>query len=214
MAGSVASLTTTLINIFITTDKNTIRYIRQVYITVVQVGNILLINPDDLLLGNQLKAATVAVATGASVLTGTAVGNLIAGTPIGADKKIGRIVQNFCASLVSGLMSCTLLIMIDRSKFIGQVVEKMNSYGSIDHELRETTEVFVKIAAEVAQCDVIEFADDVDRLHSFSNRMLVADDNELNSILLETFDTFSIPLPWSGDFDAFMSDSENRLVFD
>lgn len=124
------------------------------------------------------------------------------------------IVQSFCASLVSGLMSCTLLIMIDRSKFIGQVVEKMNVYGSVEYELRETTEAFVKIAAEVAQCDVVEFADDVARLHSFSDRMLVADDNELNSLLLETFEAFGIPLPWSGDFDAFMSDSENRLVFD
>ena len=45
IAGAMASVTTTLINIFITTDKNTVRYIRQASASIVQAGNILLINP-------------------------------------------------------------------------------------------------------------------------------------------------------------------------
>lgn len=213
-AGALSSLTTTLINIFLTTDKNMVRYIRQGYTTVVQVGNILLINPDDLLLGDQLKSAMVSLTTGASVIAGTAVGNQIAKTPIGQDGKVGVVVQNFCASLVSGLISCTLLIMIDRSEFIRKVVERLNVYGSVEHEIRATSEAFIALAAEVAQYDMIEFKDQVTKLDSYARQMLCADDDELHELLLDTFAEFGIPLPWEGDFDDFMGNPEKCLVFD
>lgn len=214
IAGAMASLTTTLINIFITTDKNMVRYIRQSYTTVVQVGNILLINPDDLLLGDQLKAAMASLTTGASVIAGTAVGNQIAKTPIGQDKKIGMVVQNFCASLVSGLISCTLLIMIDRSEFIRKVVEQLNTYESAEHEIRETSESFIAIAAEIAQYDMTEFTGQVTKLDGFTRQMLSANDDELHHILLDTFEEFDVPLPWDGDFDDFMDNPDNCLVFE
>ena len=78
-----------------------------------QAGTILLINPDNLLVGDQLKAATVTLATGASVIAGTAVGNLIEDTPIYAIPEVGPFVQPFASVLVSGLLSCTLLIMLE-----------------------------------------------------------------------------------------------------
>lgn len=213
-AGALASLTTTLINIFITTDKNMVRYIRQGYMTVVQVGNILLINPDDLLLGDQLKSAMVSLTTGASVIAGTAVGNQIAKTPIGQDGKVGVVVQNFCASLVSGLISCTLLIMIDRSEFICKVVERLNVYGSVEHEIRETSEAFIALAAEIAQYDMTEFKDQVAKLDGYARQMLCANDDELHELLLGTFEEFGISLPWEGNFDDFMGNPDNCLVFD
>ena len=213
-AGALASLTTTLINIFITTDKNMVRYIRQGYTTVVQVGNILLINPDDLLLGDQLKSAMVSLSTGASIIAGTAVGNQIAKTPIGQDGKVGVVVQNFCASLVSGLISCTLLIMIDRSEFIRKVVERLNVYGSVEHETRTTSEAFTMIAAEIAQYDNDEFKDQVEMLDRRSKQILLADDNELHEILIATFEELELPLPWEGDFDDFMNNPQNSLVFE
>lgn len=213
-AGALASLTTTLINVFITTDKNTVRYIRQGYTTVVQAGNILLINPDDLLLGDQLKAAMVSLTTGASVIAGTAVGNQIAKTPIGQDETVGIVVQNFCAALVSGLISCTLLIMIDRSDFIRKVIDRLNTFGSVEHEIRDVSAAFVTLAAEVAQYDITDFTEQVTRLDGYTKQMLQADDEELHEILMDTFEEFGISLPWEGDFDEFMGNAENALVFD
>ena len=213
-AGALASLTTTLINVFITTDKKTVRYIRQAYVTVVQAGNILLVNPNDLLLGDQLKAATVSLATGASVLAGTAVGNAVAETPLGKNIEIGMVLQNFCASLVSGLISCTLLIMIDRSQFINDLLMRMNEYGSADHEIRETSAAFVRIAAEIAQYDISEFIEDVAILDSCSEQILQADDETLHLVLIDTFEKLEISLPWVGDFDEFMGNASNRLVFE
>lgn len=213
-AGALASLTTTLINIFLTTDKDMVRYIRQGYTTVVQVGNILLINPDDLLLGEQLKSAMVSLTTGASVIAGTAVGNQIAKTPIGQDGKIGMVVQNFCASLVSGLISCTLLIMIDRSEFICKVVERLNVYGSVEHDIRETSEAFMALAAEISQYDMTEFKEQVAKLDAYTKQMLCADDDNIHELLLDMFEEYGISLPWEGDFDDFMGNPDNCLVFD
>lgn len=39
-------------------------------------------------------------------------------------------------------------------------------------------------------------------------------DKELNQILLDTFDRLGIQKPWKGDFEAFMSNKNNTLIFD
>lgn len=88
-AGALASLTTTICNIFFTTAKNLVKCIRQIYASVVEAGKILLFNPDNLMFGDRIKTSTIILATGASVLVGTAVGELINKTPIAAIPGVG-----------------------------------------------------------------------------------------------------------------------------
>ena len=122
VAGALASLTTTLCNIFISTEKSTVRNIRQAYASVVQAGNVLLFNPNDLLLGDRLQTATVILATGANVIIGSTVGDMMRKTPLGLDHVVGPSVINFASVLVSGLLSCTLLLFLDRSRLITAVL--------------------------------------------------------------------------------------------
>ena len=124
------------------------------------------------------------------------------------------IVQNFCATLVSGLLSCTLLIMIDRSDFIYRVVNRLNIYGSVEHEIKEISEAFISLAAEIAQFDMDEFTNQVTKLDGFTRKMLIANDDDLHEILLDTFEEFGISLPWDGDFDEFMGNPDNCLIFE
>ena len=107
ISGAFASLTTTICNIFFTTAKNLVKCIRQIYASVVEAGKVLLFNPDNLMFGDRIKTSTIIMATGASVLVGTAVGELIGKTPIAAIPGVGSVVQVFCSTLVSGLVSCT-----------------------------------------------------------------------------------------------------------
>ena len=203
-----------MINVFLMTDKNSVRYIRQVYTIIVQTGNILLINPDDLLVGDQLKAATVSLAIGASVIAGTAVGNQIAKTPIGQDETVGGTLVAFSSSLVSGLISCTLLIMMDRSKFMHDLVDRMNVYATVDHEIRETAMAFNAMAAEIAGYDIDEFCENVNRFSATAKKLENTTDDELNDALVAVFEEYNISFPWEGDFDTFMGDSYNTLNFD
>ena len=148
-AGALASLTTTLCSIFFTTEKNMVRYIRQGYAAVVQAGNVLLINPDDLLLGDQLKMTTIVLGSGASVIAGTYVGDLISKTPIASVPEVGPVVTRVVSVLVSGLLSCTMLILLDRSKLVNTLIGKMNQYATVEHTIKETSKAFENMAAEI-----------------------------------------------------------------
>lgn len=142
VSGALASLTTTICNIFFTTAKNLGRCIRQISASVVEAGRVLLFNPDSLMLGDRLKTASVILATGASVLVGTAVGELIGKTPIAAIPGVGPFVQAFCSTLVSGLLSCTFLIFLDRSSFMNRLIDAMNSVDQTISNYREIADAF------------------------------------------------------------------------
>lgn len=214
IAGAMASVTTTLINIFITTDKNTVRYIRQASAAIVQTGTVLFINPNNLLVGDQLKAATITLATGASVIAGTAVGSLIEKTPIYAVPEVGRFVQTFCSVLVSGLLSCTLLVLLDRSKFVNRLVATMNQYQDESRSYIVLAENFVRIAAELEGYDIREFHIEVARYGDVTARIESAmDEEELEDLMLSVYTTFGIELPWGDNIDTFMGNPQNKLVF-
>ena len=214
VAGAMASITTTLINVFITTDKNTVRYIRQASASVVQAGTILLINPNDLLVGDQLKAATVTLATGASVIAGTAVGNLIEETPIYALPEVGPFVQTFISVLLSGLLSCTLLIMLDRSEFVNKLVAEMNNYQDESRNYHVLAEDFARLAAELEGYDIRAFHVKVARYGDISDRIEATEDvEELGSLLKSVYTVFDIDVPCGGDIDTFMSNPNSKLVF-
>lgn len=214
IAGAMASVTTTLINIFITTDKNTIRYIRQASASIVQAGNILLINPNNLLVGEQLKAATIVLATGASVIAGTAVGDLIEKTPIYSIPEVGQFVQTFCSVLVSGLLSCTLLVMLDRSKFVNHIITEMNKYQDASRSYALLAEDFARIAAELEGYDIRQFHIEVARYGDITTRIETAmDEEELECLMASAYTAFDIDMPWGDDIDTFMSNPTNKLIF-
>lgn len=215
LAGALSSLTTTICNIFFTTAKNVVKSIRQIYASVVQAGKVLLFNPDNLELGERIKTATVILATGASVLVGSAVGELIATTPIAATP-IGSTVITFCSSLVSGLLSCTLLIFLDRSDFINKLIDKFYlGLQGVVADYKAAADAFEELAAELSQIDIASFRAETARYQQLALKIEDAkSEAELNTILLAAYKTFDIKIPWKGDFDGFMGERSNHLVFE
>ena len=214
VAGSLASLTTTICNIFFEIDEKTIRNMRHVFAAVVQAANVLLFNPNDLLLGDRIEAATVILGTGASVLVGTKVGDLIAKTPLGADPIVGTPIRIFCSTMVSGLISCTLLLALDRSKFINKAITALNMYLTENQSFRQIAYDFETYAARIAAVDVEQFRKDTESFQNIADEIYMADDDEeLEGILVAAFEALAIPAPWSGDFDEFMGNPNNKLIF-
>lgn len=213
-AGALASLTTTICNIFFTTAKNIVKCIRQVYASVVQAGKVLLFNPDNLLLGDRIKSATIIIATGASVLVGTTVGEVIGKTPLGTIPVIGDIVQVFCSTLVSGLISCSLLICLDRSKFMNRLINALNALPSEVNNFAEIAATMESLAAKLEKLDIEKFKNETEQYKETANLIATADNNqELNTVLLTAYEYFGILIPWEGDFDTFMGNKSNHLVF-
>ena len=172
------------------------------YAAVVQAANVLLFNPNDLLLGDRIEAATVILGTGASVLVGTKVGDIIAKTPIGADPTVGTPVRVFCSTLVSGLISCTMLLVLDRSKFISKAITALNMYLTEVQSFRQIAYDFETYAAQIATLDVEKFRKDTEQFQIIADELYIADDDEeLDCILTAALDSLAISAPWSGDFE-------------
>ena len=171
-------------------------------------------NPDDLMLGDRIKTATVIIATGASVLVGTAVSALIAGTPVGAIPVVGNIVQAFCGALVSGLLSCTLLIFLDRSKLINGIINGLNAIPTEVNNYKEIADAMERLAAKLSNLDIEKFREDTEKYALISAKIeKAATEEELSDMLLSAYKLFDINIPWEGDFDSFMADRNNKLVF-
>lgn len=214
VSGSLASLTTTLSNIFVTTSKNTVRFIRQVHAAVVQAGRVLLFNPDDLMLGNRIKTATVILATAASVVIGTAVSELISKTPVGMIPTLGGIVTSFCGSLVSGLISCTLLVYLDRSKFINDIIDRLNTIPTEVNNYKVFADAMVILGARLSQIDIEQFKKETMRFSLIATEIEECnDEDQLNNLLKDSYNELGIKIPWEGNFDSFMADRSNKLVF-
>lgn len=213
-AGALANLTTTICNIFFTTAKNLVKSIRQIYASVVQAGKVLLFNPDDLMMGDRIKTSVVILATGASVLVGTAVGELIRKTPIGMAPVIGSTVQVFCSTLVSGLISCSLLIFLDRSKLMNNVISYLNSIPSEVNNYAEIADSLEQLAAKLANLDIANFREETGKYSAIAKKIgNCENEDELKELLLSAYEVFDIQIPWEGDFDLFMGDKSNKLVF-
>lgn len=214
VSGTLSSITTTICNIFFTTAKRFVRNIRQVYASIVQAGKVLLFNPDNLMFGDRIKTSTVIIATGASVLVGTTVSEVIGVTPLGAMPVVGPFVQTFSATLVSGLLSCTLLVFLDRSKFMNSLINKLNAIPSEVNNYKEVADAFERLAAKIENIDIAKFKEDTERYKSVSESISKAgSEDEMNKILLSAYKSLDIKIPWESDFDTFMSNKNNRLVF-
>ena len=213
-SGVLASLTTTICNIFFTTAKNLATCIRQIYASIVEAGKVLLFNPDNLMFGDRIKAATIVIATGASVLVGTVVGDAVSKTPIGSMPGVGEIVKTFCASFVSGMLSCTLLVFLDRSKFMNSLVVSLNCIPSEANNYKEIADAMENLAAKLANLDIDKFKKDTEMYRDLGNKIdNVSNEDDLNELLKSAYRAFNINIPWKGDFDAFMGNKDNHLVF-
>lgn len=213
-AGVLSSITTTLCNIFFTTAKNLVRCIRQVYASVIQAGKVLLFNPDNLMFGDRIKTTSVILTTGASVLVGTIVGEMVEKTPIGAVPIIGEIVKVFCSTLVSGLLSCTLLIFLDRSKIMNEIISALNKIPSDANNFAQIADTMEQLAAKLSNIDIELFRKETRKYSQIATQINQChSEEELNSLLVAACEAFHIKIPWEGDFDTFMANRSNKLVF-
>ena len=218
-AGVLASVTTTLCNIFFTTAKSTVRIIRQSYASFVEAMKVLFINPDDYEFGDRMRAVVKVLSVGASVTVGVLVGDALARTPLSSLGETGEIVKNFCEAFATGIMSCTLLMYLDRSKTMNALVKCLNNVHTMETELnyyREYAAYFERYAAELMQIDIERFEQETGAFNEIANKLdKIQTPAELNLTLRQAFAARKLPLPWEGfeDFDAFMCDEHAHLVF-
>lgn len=220
VAGVLSSLTTTLCNIFFSTAKNTVKIVRQTWASIVEAFRILMFNPDNLFLGERIRATMKIIATGASIVAGVMVSELIEKSGIGVLPVIGSILSNFCGSFITGIMTISLLNLMDRSSEINDLVKFLNKIdNSMDVAVNyyaEQAKLFRNYAAQLLSIDIEKFEKEVNCIEMISNSIEnVNDPSELNNILKQTYKIIGFSIPWGNeDFGLFLSDKNKVLKFD
>lgn len=219
IAGLLTSLTTTLCNIFFTTAKNIVRIVRQSWASIVEATKIIIFNPDYLPLGERLRAGAKILATGASVVAGTLISEFISGTAIGTIPFIGEIIQNFCGTLVSGILSCTLLYVLDHSSNINSlvnIINKIKTVDDIEHIYVLQGEILEEYCAKLMSIDIEKFKEQV---ASYCKATILlenaSNENDMQIALNKVYIQFKIPSPFGEhhDLDDFMNDPNAVLNF-
>ncbi|MGL6229261.1 MAG: hypothetical protein ACRC3J_08660 [Culicoidibacterales bacterium] len=218
LAGALASLTTTLCNIFFTTAKNTVKIIRLSYASLVEALNILFVNPENYEFGERLRSVSKVIATGASIVTGALVVEALASTGIGAIPIFGELIQTFCGAFVTGIMSCTLLYFIDQSELMNKLVRSLDYIQTIDGEVnhyRKQAEYFRMYAAQLLEIDFAAFQQETQLCTKITRQLQAAKTpTELNQALHGVYQIIGVSLPWTGDFADFMNNKKGTLVFE
>lgn len=218
LSGVFTSLTTTLCNIFFTTAKRTVTIIRQTWASVVQATEILLFNPDGLLFGERMRAASKILAIGASVVAGGLVRELIENTGVGSIPIVGDVLSTFCGTFVSGILSCSLLYFLDRSSLVNNLVAMLDRAPSISMEVNYFKQQALQLetyATQVLNIDSTKFERETEAYRIATAGLdETADEETLKSLLTQVFETLGLVLPWEGDFDNFMMQKECTLVFE
>lgn len=213
-AGSISSIITTVCNIFATTSKNAARTIRQICISSTQAGKVLLFNPDNLLFGERIKKTSVILATGASVVIGSAVGDHFKKPITTPGDEVDGVVSVFVSTLVSGLLSCSFLLFLDRSKWMNDLFDMLNRIATDAYNYREIANLMEEYAAKLSEIDFEKFRKESERYEEIAERIENSvDEDELNRVLSRAYEEIGIKIPWEGDFDTFMNNQENHLVF-
>lgn len=180
---------------------------------------VLFINPDNYEFGDRMRAVVKVLSIGASVTVGVLVSDAVARTQLGVLGKTGEIIQSFCGAFVTGIMSCTLLMYLDRSKITNQLVQQLNNIHTLETELnyyRRQAAYFEQYAAQLMQIDLEQFEKETQAFKEIAAKLDgVLTAAELNSVLRQAFIARNLPLPWEGfeNFDSFMHDNSAHLVF-
>ena len=220
IAGVFSSLTTTICNIFFSTAKNIVRILRQSWASLVEAAKILFFNPDCLPVGEKFRAASKIIATGASVVVGSLIGDMIQKTGIGAIPVVGEIATVFCSSLVTGIMSCSLLYMLDHNSAINKLIDILNKIPSVANYVayfRQQAALLDEYAAKLFEIDLASFKAETSLYISTVSKLeCVSNPIEMNRVLRDLYFNkfkFSSPFGRYDNIDSFMSDRSAILTF-
>lgn len=212
ISGIVSSLTTTLCNIFFTTAKNLVKIIRQAWASIVEATKIIIFNPDDLWFCDRMTAALKVLATGAGIVIGTSIQEIVRTKLTMINGTIADIISTFSGSLCTGLLTITFLFCIDNNPFDAFLSKCFD--GAIQN-YKKQAELFEKYCAELQQYNIEEFKKNTEIASELSKQLSnIKDDTELNYVIKNVATSLKISSPWGdGSFDDFMNNQNKKLVF-
>ena len=91
----------------------------------------------------------------------------------------------------------------------------LNAIPTEVNNYKEVANVFERLAAKLEKIDIAKFREETARYQNISEKIARSGtEAEINDLLLSAYKVFDIRIAWTGDFDSFMGNRNNKLVFD
>ncbi len=195
IAGALSSVTTTVTNIFLTTQKTIGKLIREVWSSLVSAAKLLFFNPQKLEFGDLTKEVIRILLTGISVAMGVILNQHLASF---MNFPFGTELAAFISAVVTGMMTLGISYFLDHSDVMQKVWSYLNRFKS---NAKRTLEYFQKVNAELdrylLELAEIEFNFNPQELACFADNLAATNSEyEKSLILSQEIEKRAIELPF------------------
>lgn len=181
-SGVLSSATTTIFNIFATTQKQIVKIIREVWSHITKAIKLLFFNPDNLPFTELCQAVVSVISVGVATVIGAGIYTELAvllSFPLGAE------LAAFAGALTTGIITLGLnyfLIHSDLAKKVWSFVDTLDPHA---RTLKDFQAVNQQLDSYLTELSLIEFNMDTDELEAFSSALITNNDELKNSFLLK-----------------------------
>ncbi len=195
ISGVFSNITTTILNIFLTTTKFWGKIIRETWLNIVNVTKLAFFNPENLTTGQLAKATFTILSASIGVIVGMLVNEslvVVASLPFGAE------VRMFLTALATGIVTLGLNYFIDQSPMMQKFWAYLDGFKTkYERILEHFNEINFELDRYILELTQLEFAIDVVELESFSENLKLANSElERHVILKQKIEQQSIKLPF------------------
>lgn len=183
LGGLLSSVTTTLFNLFFTTQKMMVRLIREMWNSLVQAFKVMVFNPDGLSPGQLAKAVSKLIAAGVAVAAGVVINEALAGVfafPFGPE------LAAFCGALATGMLTLVMNYYLEH----GALMQKLWAFlDGFKDKFQKALEYYQQVNAELdrylLELTALEFATDAPALTAFSQHLSAVNGEIERGLLLQ-----------------------------
>ena len=198
LAGVLSSLTTTIMNIFFTTQKTLVKLVREMWSSLTTVAKMIFFNPKRLSAGELTKEVIRVLSTGVSVALGALLNQNLASLltfPLGAE------IAAFVSAIASGLMTLGFSYFLDHSEMMSKVWKYLDSFKS---DAKKTLEYFQNVNEKLddylLELAEIEFNLDSNELRIFADNLVIVNcEVEKGNLLAHEVKRRNIELPFEAN---------------
>ncbi|MBS9942136.1 ATPase [Vibrio alginolyticus] len=143
LAGALSSLSSTIMNIFFTTQKLIGKLLRETWSSLVSAAKVLFFNPQRLSPGALVREVTRILSTGVAVAMGVMLNQQLASLmtfPLGIE------LASFVSAVATGIMTIGITYFLDHSKLMRKVWDYLDQFKSVE---KRTLEYFQTVNAEL-----------------------------------------------------------------
>ena len=202
IGGIFSSLSTTVMNMFMTSTKLVAKLIRETWNSLVQAAKLVFFNPDSLPPGDLLREVLKILGFAASTFVGTLIYQQLA--PL-SSIPFGDLLASFLSAFATGLMTVGITFVLEHSQLMKKVWDFLNNMKSkYEKILEHYQEINAELDRYLLELAKIEFNMNPAELSAFADELEASsDENQRNFILRKEVAKRNIELPYeAGNNDS------------